>query len=52
LSVVESQIVDLQRKLLTARATNDEEKRKQLEKQKDELEQEQVKLLRASGQLP
>jgi hypothetical protein len=49
LSVVESQILDVQRKLFSARLHNEEEKREELEKQMKELEREQVKLLRASG---
>jgi hypothetical protein len=52
LSVVESELVDLQRKLLIARATNDEANQQQLEKRKKELERAQVNLLRATGQFP
>ena len=51
LNVVESQILDVQRKLLTARVTKDTGKQKELEKQKKELEREQIQLLRANGQL-
>jgi predicted TIM-barrel fold metal-dependent hydrolase len=52
LSVVESQILDVQRELFRARVTNDETKKTELEKRMKELEKEQVKLLRASGQFP
>jgi hypothetical protein len=52
LSVVESQILDVQRELFTAKVTNDEAKKKDLEKRMKELEKEQVRLLRANGQFP
>lgn len=52
LSVVESQLLDVQRELFAARMANDEAKREKLEKRKKELEREEVKLLRASGQFP
>jgi hypothetical protein len=52
LEAVESEILDVQRKLFAARMNNDEAKRKELEKRMDELEREEVKLLRASGKFP
>ena len=52
LSELESELLDVQSKLFTARATNDEAKRIELEKRKKELDREHVKLLRATGQFP
>ena len=52
LRAVESEILDVQRKLFVARVNNDEQNRTELEKQMKELEREQVKLLRATGQFP
>lgn len=52
LEVVESQLLDVQRELFAAKMTNDEAKREKLEKRKKELEEEEVKLLRATGQFP
>jgi hypothetical protein len=50
LRAVESEILDVQRKLFSAKMTNDDEKRADLEKQMQGLEKEQVKLLRAKGE--
>ena len=52
LSAVESKILDVQRELFTARVRNDEAKQTELKKQMKELEREQVRLLRATGQFP
>jgi hypothetical protein len=52
LRAVESEILNVQRKLFVARVNNDEQNRVELEKQMKELEREQVKLLRATGQFP
>jgi hypothetical protein len=51
LETVESQILDVQRALFAARMSQDDAKRAELEIKMKKLEDEQVKLLRASGHL-
>jgi hypothetical protein len=52
LSQVESQVVDKMRELSAARLRNDDDAVQRLTKEFKELEDEQVKLLRATGKLP
>lgn len=49
---VEHELLDVQRDLAAARLNNDEKQAEELSKQYKEIQEERVKLMRATGQLP